>query len=109
MGILTTKRTWRRRPEGNYRRPLERLTPEQRTSVRRVIAFLVLQHGSHDALAKALGWSSHALWKSRSPSRAQSPRLAYAIARLLDVGVDAVLDGRWRKVTCPCCGETIVV
>jgi len=109
MAILTEKQTWRRRPKGEYRRPLEHLTQTESDNVRKVIVALVAEYGSHKKLAKVLGWTTNALWKARCASRMRSPRVTYAIARLLDVGVDHVLAGRWHKVTCPCCGQTITV
>lgn len=107
MAILTTKQTWRR--QKHYRRPLERLTPEQQVNVRRVYKMTAALHGSHAALARALGVTPESLRRAQHKSRPPTPAQAYAIARLLDVGVDHVLAGRWHKVTCPCCGQAIVI
>lgn len=108
MAILTHRTTWTRRsPAKEYRRGLERLTPEQCANVRRVLAHLTLEHGAKE-LARALGLTAVALEKARNPSRPQSPRLAFAISRMLDVSVDAVLAGAWVRVACPHCGECVV-
>lgn len=108
MAILTHRTIWTRRsPAKERRRGLERLTPTERANVRRVLAHLVLEHGAAD-LARALGMTRGALEKARNPSRPQSPRLAYAISRILDVSVDAVLAGAWVRVACPHCGEQAI-
>ena len=108
MAILTARTAWTRRsPAKEYRRGLERLTPQERANVRRVLAHLTLDHGPRE-LARALGMTTTALEKARNPSRPQSPRLAYAISRILDVSVDAVLAGAWVRVACPHCGEQAI-
>ena len=109
MAILTARTVWTRRsPAKQARRSLERLTPEECAHVRRVLAHLTLEHGARE-LARALGMTATALEKARNPSRPQSPRLAFAISRMLDVSVDAVIAGHWVRVACPHCGESVIV
>ena len=64
--------------------------------------------GDRLVLARALGMTRGALEKARLPSRPQTPRLAYAISRMLDVSVDAVLAGHWIRAACPHCGGDVV-
>lgn len=107
MAILTHRIAWTRPSPKAPRRALERLTPVECANVRRVLAHLTLEHGA-PALARALGMSPGALAKARAPSRPPSPRIAYAVSRMLDVSVDAVLAGAWVRVACPHCGECVV-
>lgn len=106
MGILRAKQTWRRTPTRT--RELVALTPEQRANVRRVLRHLLVEHGSPGALARAMGITRAALEQAHKPSRAQSPRLAFAVARVAGVGVDEVLAGRWLRCACGECGAVVV-
>ena len=72
--------------------------------MRRVIADLAIEHGSTAALAWARATTTAALGKGKLPSRAQSSRLAFMVARVAGVGVDDVLAGRWQRCTCQACG-----
>lgn len=103
MPILTHKTVWRRHAEPSPRRSLVRLTPDECANVRRVIAHLTVEHGAA-GLARALGITRDALGKARVPSRPQSPRMVFALARLTELPVDAILAGVWAQSTCPHCG-----
>lgn len=76
------------------------LTPAEAGHVRTAARFLRARMGGWRAVAKAL----HV---SRSTVRERtSPMLAFRIARLVGVGVDDVLTGRFPDpAVCPHCGQ----
>ena len=104
MSILTTKRTWKRKPAQPELVDLRRLTPSQHRNITRVLAHLAIEFGGPKKLAAAMGRSPQAWEKVRAPGRPKSLRTILAVARLAGVGIDDVLAGRWKRHACEECG-----
>ena len=77
------------------------MTPEEQTNVRAALRFLRARFGGWLVLARTLGVS-----KSTAKRPNPGPVLAFRVARLAGVGVDAVLSGAFPAPgTCPNCGH----
>ncbi len=77
------------------------MTPEEQTNVRAALRFLRARFGGWLALARTLGVS-----RSTAKRADPGPVLAFRVARLAGVGVDAVLSGAFPSPgTCPNCGH----
>lgn len=81
------------------------MTEQEQDNVRAALRFLRLRCGGW----KPLGAAMRMDWKCLSQSaggRAVGPRMAFRVARLAGVGVDAVLAGEYPpEGVCPHCGK----
>lgn len=105
MGILTTKKTWRRDSEPRHQLG-NRLTPIEREHVRVAVVYLAGRYATVEAACAALDMTHDALTKARSPQRAQTYRLACVVARAAGVPMEKILTGLWPGDRCPHCGGT---
>jgi hypothetical protein len=81
-----------------------RLSAEERANARRALLFLV-ERSAPAQLAEALGLTSAALQRARSPSRPPTVRLAALVACAAGVRLADVLMGAWPGDLCPRCGR----
>jgi hypothetical protein len=81
-----------------------RLSAEERANARRALLFLV-ERSAPAQLAEALGLTSTALERARSPSRPPTLRLAALVACAAGVRLADVLTGAWPGDLCPRCGR----
>lgn len=81
------------------------LTAEEQAHVRAALRFLRARCGGWAPLAKALGFKDTTLSKVAN-GRVVAPLLAFRVARLVNVGVDDLLAGKFPSPgTCPHCGH----
>ena len=82
------------------------LTLKEQKNVRTTLRFLRLRVGGWEPLARSLRVEPDTLGKVLRGARAVTAGLAVRVARLADVSVDEVLDGRFTPSgTCPHCGR----
>jgi hypothetical protein len=81
-----------------------RLSPEERAYARRALLFLIDRFAPAQ-VAEALGLTSTALERARSPSRPPTVRLAALVASAAGVRLADVLTGAWPGDLCPRCGR----
>ena len=78
------------------------LTPREQAHVRMSLRFLHAKFGSWEQLAKVLGFKADSLRHDKPVS----VRLAFRVARLVDVPIDDVLAGKFPSPgVCPYCGH----
>nr|HEX4317000.1 hypothetical protein [Kofleriaceae bacterium] len=107
MAILTEKQKWRRNPEPSPSRQLGNwLGPIERARVREAVVYIAGRYARREDAATALGMTVDALIKARSPTRAQTYRLACVVARAACVPVEKILSDLWPGDRCPHCGGT---
>lgn len=81
------------------------LTPQEQVNVRTALRFLRTRCGGWSGVAKALQLNESTL-SSAVYSTPPSARIVLRVARLADVPVDDVLNGRYPGAgTCPHCGH----
>src|SRR5262249_55305664 len=82
------------------------LTPEEQTHVRTALRSLRARCGGWEQVAKVLHFKGPTVRKLGSKNSTVSPTVAFGVARLVKVGVDDVLAGRFPPPgTCPHCGH----
>lgn len=81
------------------------LTHAEQQRVRATLHHLRRTVGGWIVVAAALHYSPESLEKiANARGRPVTPRLAFRVARLVDVGVDELLGGWYRPGACPRCG-----
>lgn len=82
------------------------LTKEEQTHVRTALRFLHRRFGSWKPLAKALALDDSMLSHVVRGDRSVTARLVFRIARLVKVGIDDLITGRYPAPgACPLCGH----
>jgi len=82
------------------------LTAVEQANVLVALRHLRVQIGGWKPLADGLGFSRHTMRHVRMGEKNVSPAMAVRVARLVAVGVDDVLRGRFPAAgTCPHCGR----
>lgn len=82
------------------------LTRDEQTKVRTALRFLHLRFGGWLPLGKALGQKETTLSNVSAGRAAVTPRLAFRIARLVKIGIDDLLLGKFpHPNACPYCGH----
>ncbi len=81
------------------------LNEEEQQRVRAALHYLRRCVGGWKPMADALGYRPNSLEKvANSRGRAVTASLAFRVARLVDIGIDDLLGGRYRPGACPRCG-----
>lgn len=98
-------------PESKIKRrlgPARGLTPEERNNVRRAVRTLCRRYGSASALAPKLRAGLRSVQRAMGARGAPSMSIVLRCARLVGVGVDDLLSGKWPKPgACPTCGQDV--
>jgi DNA-binding XRE family transcriptional regulator len=82
------------------------LTKQEQQHVRAALRFLRARMGGWSSVSKTLRFNENTLSGMATGHRAPSVILAFRIAKLVKVGVDDVLAGRFPAPgTCPHCGH----
>jgi transcriptional regulator with XRE-family HTH domain len=82
------------------------LTAKEQRHVRTALRFLRLRVGAWAPLAEALGCKPDSIEKVVNGRRTVTPRLAFRVARIVDVPIEDLLAGTWISPrTCPHCGH----
>jgi hypothetical protein len=82
------------------------LTDQEQANVRKALAVLRLRCGTWVTLAKALRVKYSTLQRAAGGHDAVSARLALRTARLVGIGIDDILVGKWPPPnTCAHCGQ----
>ncbi|HWO25261.1 MAG TPA: helix-turn-helix transcriptional regulator [Kofleriaceae bacterium] len=83
-----------------------KLTDKEQRHVRIALRFLRYRVGGWQPLADALGIKADTIGKVLRGGRDVTARLAYSVARLIDVSIDDLLAGALLSPrTCPHCGR----
>lgn len=81
------------------------LTLEEQEHVRNALAFLHVKLESWKSLGKLLHFDQTTLMHVVSDRRAVCASMAFRVARVVGVGIDDLLAGKWPEPgTCPRCG-----
>lgn len=82
------------------------LTKEEQAHVRTALRFLHRRFGSWEPLSVALGQDDSSLAHVARGDRAVSARLVFRVARLVKVGIDDLISGKYPAPgACPLCGH----
>ncbi|MGK3964990.1 hypothetical protein WMF01_30900 [Sorangium sp. So ce1667] len=83
------------------------LTNQEEANVRAALQFLRLRLGGWASLAKAIGFKEATLANVTKKGRGVSASMAMRVAKLVHVGVDDLLTGKFPPPgTCPYCGHS---
>jgi hypothetical protein len=81
------------------------LDDKEQRNVRIALRYLQRRTGGWAPLARVLGFQPDTVEKvGNARGRSVTARIAFRVARLLDVAVDDLLSGRGLPSACPCCG-----
>jgi len=84
------------------------LTAKEQDHVRAAIRFLRVQFRTWEATANLLACRRNALHRVNAGSRGVTAGLAFRVARIAGVGVDALLSGAYPPAgVCPHCGHSL--
>jgi len=82
------------------------LTAKEQARVRAALRYLKIRHGGWDRLAAALGNCREQVYRVGNGSAPAAASMAIRVARLAEVPVSDILDGRFPPPgTCPHCGR----
>lgn len=109
MTVLRVKQTWKREKPAKKpgaARPIEQLTPDEQTNVRKALRVLRTRYRTLLATAEALETSYGTIERVSRGRRKPTAGLAIRVARAAGVPVDDVLSGAFPEPgACPMCGR----